>query len=312
VIYIISISARSQPVINATDFNPFLGLAVKYYTFNPFPFDPGPSGANVTWDFSAVAYEDSFNTNFIDPATTAHAVNFPNANIAGQIVGTGFEYFDANSSFLSREGLDMTSQLMPYSDGEKIITYPCSYTTTFTDHYASTFTAGGFQFYRNGDVYGEADAYGTLMLPWGSVQNVLRLHLREIYTDSTGFTLSHDTADQYQYITPGIHFPLCSILKQGNTIEGSYLDEMSVVGINSLATDNQVKVYPNPASDHLFFSQNTNAILNYTITDITGKVILQPDKIVNRRIDIQSLSPGYYFLNINTGTNIYSYRFVKQ
>jgi hypothetical protein len=315
IILSVLVSANAQPTITATDFNPYIGLAIKYYTFTPFPFDGGPAGAGVTWDFSQVSANDSVTAVYVDPATTIHAASFPTATIANNLTGIGFEYLNANSNFIARAGIDAQGVLMPYSDDEVIMNYPCTYTTTYTDSYVATFSTGGYTFYRKGTVDVNADAYGTLLLPWGSVSNVLRLHLVENYTDSTAFSFTSYTSDNYIWVTPGTHYYLCSIASVSNQYSGSFLDA-ATVGLSKVDLSKFLHISPNPTTNYLCIDFAANEKINRTtITDISGKVVFSNDNnsiMENQRIAIDHLTAGYYFVNIETSDRTFTQKFIKQ
>lgn len=85
----------------------------------------------------------------------------------------------------------------------------------------------------------------------------------------------------------------------------TYFDEISfgnqTAGINNYAK-NSVKLYPNPAKSVVNFSSLSNAVLEVSIYNILGKEVLR-SKSVQSQLDISSLNPGMYFLNITQGIN---------
>ena len=85
----------------------------------------------------------------------------------------------------------------------------------------------------------------------------------------------------------------------------TYFDEISfgnqTAGINNYAK-NSVKLYPNPAKSVVNFFSLSNAVLEVSIYNILGKEVLR-SKSVQSQLDISSLNPGMYFLNITQGIN---------
>jgi len=64
-------------------------------------------------------------------------------------------------------------------------------------------------------------------------------------------------------------------------------------------------VYPNPASNelNLVIANQNNATVNYMITDITGKTILEnklkiTDFLFKTTVSITDLKPGCYFITL--------------
>lgn len=73
-----------------------------------------------------------------------------------------------------------------------------------------------------------------------------------------------------------------------------------------------VNVYPNPADDVLFI-QSSEEIMQITIRDITGKLILTKEMHDrNTSITISSYASGYYILNINSQAGVKSIDIVKK
>jgi len=63
---------------------------------------------------------------------------------------------------------------------------------------------------------------------------------------------------------------------------------------------NELKIYPNPANDYVYFKFNENLTVNKVVVyNLFGKKIIET-VIVNNRLNIKSLSKGVYLLNINT------------
>jgi hypothetical protein len=77
-------------------------------------------------------------------------------------------------------------------------------------------------------------------------------------------------------------------------------------------------LYPVPAADELFvrFDQKTSAALDIRVFDMTGKQVLRHEAArpndTELRLDISSLSPGIYVLQISNGEVLISDRFTKR
>ena len=147
---------------------------------------PGASGANVTWDFSALDQLSVVSFDYMSPASTPQGSSFPGANIASVTEGNT-SYFNTSAAGYDLHGIyaDGSDALIVYQDPERVLSYPCSYGTTWTDALLSNFELSGYQFERSGTVSGNADGYGTLIMPYGTVTNVLRVVTVEDYSDVT-------------------------------------------------------------------------------------------------------------------------------
>jgi hypothetical protein len=67
-------------------------------------------------------------------------------------------------------------------------------------------------------------------------------------------------------------------------------------------------VFPNPVFDFVNIS-NLKKGLNYTISDLSGKVI--KNGITLGTIDVSNLSPAVYILNLNFGDSLKIYKIIK-
>ena len=73
--------------------------------------------------------------------------------------------------------------------------------------------------------------------------------------------------------------------------------------------EDQIRVYPNPASDRIFVEQGN--FQEFTITDLLGRTVKSGQLDADNFIDINSLAPGIYILNI-TGDSKQSFKLVKE
>jgi hypothetical protein len=76
----------------------------------------------------------------------------------------------------------------------------------------------------------------------------------------------------------------------------SFSEDCSTIGITDVASANAITIFPNPTSGALFLSNNCN----FTLTDLTGKIILQQQN--TNVADISNLPAGLYFILV-TGDN---------
>ena len=81
---------------------------------------------------------------------------------------------------------------------------------------------------------------------------------------------------------------------------------------SSLAVANsqkaQIAIYPNPTSDFLNI-QNVKDLQNVRIFDMTGKKVIETS---SANIDVKGLSAGQYIINIYSGKEVTSRKFIKK
>jgi len=63
-------------------------------------------------------------------------------------------------------------------------------------------------------------------------------------------------------------------------------------------------MYPNPADSYLVITTNQDAVVDYVITDATGRMVLQGAFACNGQIDVQSLAAGTYFVFVSSGEEL--------
>lgn len=87
-------------------------------------------------------------------------------------------------------------------------------------------------------------------------------------------------------------------------------------GIQSITTDNEIFIYPNPANQqlNLQFNRQTSGLATLSIMDITGREVFNSQlTILNSQltIDVSFLSTGMYFISIKN-KDTYVTKFLKQ
>lgn len=80
-----------------------------------------------------------------------------------------------------------------------------------------------------------------------------------------------------------------------------YIDDIGLSFANSIADHDKFpgSVYPNPASDRLYFHPNSDQPYTWTLTDLTGKVLLTGEAVGETSINTKDCATGVYMLQIN-------------
>ena len=75
-----------------------------------------------------------------------------------------------------------------------------------------------------------------------------------------------------------------------------------------------VKVYPNPVTEAIFITHPTEQFFDVTITDISGKQILQTQHQKQQPLSVQTLTTGTYFITVTTKDSKQSntYKIIRQ
>ena len=85
-------------------------------------------------------------------------------------------------------------------------------------------------------------------------------------------------------------------------LETKITQNASTASLDDL-TANSVKMYPNPAKGVVNFTSASNADLDVAVYDLLGKEVLRANA-VQSQLNISSLNPGMYFVNMTQGTTV--------
>lgn len=276
---------------------------------------PTAPGTGQTWDLSSLQSSQSTTVTYVTPASTGHAATFPNANLAANDGQGGYQFYVTSAAGFEVAGAYSSNGpvAIPYQNPERIISYPCSYGTTWTDPFSSNYTSGGVATVRSGSITGHADATGTLIMPYGMVSNVIRIHTNEVYSDvNEFFTIEYDF-NNYYYFTPGVHAPLYVTYDMVTTVNGfpqtsqmaSWTTDNSTGMSEALANAIGIDVFPNPASDQMAVIYSSNgSTTTMQVIDATGRTVRSEDLgavaigIARADISVADLAPGAYLLRI--------------
>ncbi|MDC1355514.1 carbohydrate binding domain-containing protein [Flavobacteriaceae bacterium] len=84
-------------------------------------------------------------------------------------------------------------------------------------------------------------------------------------------------------------------------VDNLYFWKAPTAGVDDFFA-NAVKLHPNPAYGVVNISTPTNAVLEVSVHDLLGKLVI-PVQTIQSQLNISSLNPGMYFVNMKQGTN---------
>ena len=101
-------------------------------------------------------------------------------------------------------------------------------------------------------------------------------------------------------------------------VGGNSAECVSVITVNDYVnietfSQNGISIYPNPTSGILNFDFADNNVQNIVITDITGKTIVEKTELKqNETIDLSNFDNGIYLIKIQTATEIFTTKIIKE
>lgn len=325
--------AISQPTLDAESFySP--GDQVIGFDVNSENINDGADGAGQVWDFSnltTVGESSVWGGTIEDPSTLNDFDLFAEANLAMVLNNGTIRYWKNDENGLSAIGQGGDHDILALNDDNLLLTYPFTYGSEISDE-------------ANGELYGACNdfvwestsetqgvGYGTLILPSGTFENVLKVR-RISFSSKANETLGYERENnivEHFWFQPGTSGPLLYMRSWNNngcpgSNEGvevvytvpsgsSEVEEMS-------ANEVTFNIFPNPAIGETHLNIRTEQLMETQIwiSDLLGKNVLNvgnKETIEQSRlfkIDLESLQPGVYVVNIKTQDEHFSDRLVIQ
>ena len=309
----------------------------------------GISGANQTWNFSALQDTGAQNTFTLVNSNSLPEFNqFPASNLAftGTLEdGSTFSnYLLESTGSLQLIGAAINSEFgdiaIGYTNPKTLYTLPSSYNGSMTDTYRSFYSIDfGGQGSSNASSTGNAsytvDGYGTLITSSGTYANSIRIKRLETYSDTIQTVIfgqpqepivseSHIREYEWINIVDGQSFPLF-ILRYDTTytdadtsmfITATHNTGGTATTIASVSTTNDFMLFPNP-TEGKFVATVSNQINKIEICDITGKtvqtIVPDADKLNDvQEFDITNLPAGIYWVRQMGDSGIITKKLVRR
>ena len=329
-------SVLAQPTLTYPGNAPQIGDVSNLQFISSNGISHEPVGPDVSWDFSQLNVLSGRQITVIDPSNAPGGSNFPDANIALNMNDTIFTYSLVDETGYYYLGMQMTAapnlSTLIYTDSRIFLEYPLTYTDTYVDTYKgiSSVPAVAVEVRITATSTSMADSYGTLILPTGTHNDILRITTQDEEIDSMFINESFVNATiisrtQYLWFAASSSTPLFSmeVSDATGTIDTCCFYTSPEAGIHAIEnfSISELNVYPIPANDHLFieFQSSGNQAVTISIVNQLGQLMIsrkmpeQKPGMVSEKIDVSALPAGIYFANISCkcGKQI-TEKFVKQ
>ncbi len=275
---------------------------------------PGSAGPDQNWNFSSLDNTAANTATYVSVAQTGLGSTFPNATVAQDETGGDYIFFRGTATSFEEDGFAVGGFTGTCADRLTYISYPLNYNGTYTDNSTCSVTDGTNTWARTSDVTGNADGWGDLQLPWGSVNNVLRVHLIKHMVDNQYNPASTFDNDTYAWYKPGVHAPILSVDIVSASVFGFpfgdssafYASSADVAIIEAMQHDIGVDVQPNPATDRVevVFGLDGGHAVTIDLLDLTGQVVSTMARktmvagIQREFLSISELPAGAYLLRV--------------
>jgi Secretion system C-terminal sorting domain len=302
----IGCAVYAQPVIDLTGSPPLQGMSYGTYGSIGLPWpQPGP---DQVWDLSQFAGSMEM-TVLVEP-TAMGGFLVPEATIMTLPALGDHDYYRS-----SGEGFDLVAEWriyggsyeLFYTDPIRLLVYPCTYGTTWTDSYDNNYM--NYPYESGGPFEWSADGYGTLVTSSATYAEVLKVHSHQVVETVIDGHTYRDETDIDRFWKQGVTWWLAEVkytsyYKDGNLCNVSSsarILEGANVGIENTER-NRSALYPNPAQGQVHLRSERHDVRSVTILDIAGCIVRRttaggPSPL----IDIGGLAPGRYVVQIGDG-----------
>lgn len=280
-------AANAQPVLQQANL-PAFGTTAPLSVY-PGAVNPGSGGANQTWDFSALTMIPAGNASIVDPTTTPNTATYPNATMAYKIdftvptPHTEYNYYLESSGkweLLASEigGTDPDDYTPNYRTE---LEFPLNYNDVISDMFQTTDMGSP------GPLTRTYDGYGTLITPFGTYTNAVRI----------AYSFDGGTTTNYQWIIPNPVIMVFSYSTEENMAIA--IGASAITGVNEMVANN-ITLFPTLVTNGFTVLSNTQNVARVNLIDATGRVIRQFENPVNGILDLSNITPGMYFARVES------------
>lgn len=322
---------QAQVTITADDMPQAGEIYLSVQAFETDFGDPGlTSGEAVFWDFSGLTADVDLLLPYVPVSEVPFAFqlifNNPDnpsyANLAMPVsdfgvgvevpVTDGHQFYLVNDSGFYDCGVAGNLEGFPVfgnrNPTDRLFTLPLEYGMSQDSSYSfmqiiiPELGYGNMQLWRENSV----DAWGTVVTPEGEFE-ALRVRSVVNRTDTIvaemfgiNQVIVHPETVEYRWMAPGQGIPVLQInFSEGIVTQVQYRSDDTTIGIADNKILQEVKAYPNPASDYVKLNIPAEEVINdLFLTNLTGQVI-HPEFIRNGNevtVQLNAVQAGIYRL----------------
>lgn len=320
-IYLLSICSlffanlNSQITLTSATSTPQVGNSFNYFVTQNNIFNARLSGANQTWDFSSATGTNQ-TVNNVTLSNSTFPTTYTTANLVEK--GPGFEaYYQNTSTEISLVGQYIENYTkVIFTDGKELVKFPISYTNSFTETFSGTVEnlQSSQTFDRSGTIEITANAYGKIILPYGTVDDVLRVRSVYNYSDTYSGTpvFTYTDTNYYWYnATTKSYVAAAYMIYMNGSLSGTQSNYISQTNLTTASTDeltaSQISMYPNPAKNLLTVENTSSEAISIEIYDLRGaKLKTETIQSGKSQLSVSDLNSGAYIVKYISKDIIYT------
>ncbi len=294
---------NAQPTINNAELFE-IGEIISIQECDTAGIEEGNSGANQVWDFTRlIPISSPITAKILSPEMVNFDALYPNADRVekwsnGKYVITSN---NVHSSRLEAFIDSVTGINIDYTSPMLFAKRPITYLDTYSENFKTDYSFSGYDFKGVGTVEIKADGYGTLTLPNGTFNNVLRVKMHQVEWDTLIQFGSITKFETFTYLWFDVQHS-AALLKvnyvhsdiQSKSV--SYLVNQ-MVGMEDAGSSMDFQVFPNPSDGKVYIK--TTAKVSYQIFGMDGSLI-SAGKISNesKEISMMKYPSGVYYVRV--------------
>jgi hypothetical protein len=287
----------------------------------------GANGAGQLWNYSTIIVHPTPTNYTVVSATSTGSTAYASANVAMSAGPSKNSFYSSSSSMYQYWGGDLSigglAITLTYTNAATYATYPFAFGSSANSTVSGTLTspAGNGSFSGSASVSGAGT--GTIMLPAGTVNNILKT----VTTQSLNYTFplgsGSITENRSDFYAPTISkFPLLTVSSSvlTSTVFGTpqsssqtivTIDGAYALGLKeSLGLNADFSVFPNPAQENITISYLNlfSEKASYEVVNAIGQVVMKDvfsasAGEVKNNITIAALESGIYFVKLTVGNS---------
>ena len=242
-----------------------------YVMVTPGSSDFDLEGEGADWDFGTASVELAGTASFAQAQNTPYAADYPNANIALQVItdaGTTYDYFEVTSTGINKlaSGIGGLNEVV-YADASTVLLFPFGYGSVIVDDYTANGTPS--------TVTRTCTGWGTLESVSAITDNVIKV------------TSSNGEMDWYRSdpVEPLFHIGADNVKVMWERITIGIAEQRGLVPLT---------LAPNPTNSG-FRIPGLEASAGFRVIDALGRVVSTgrasgPQDVM----DVSALTPGVY------------------
>lgn len=277
--------------------------------------DNAATGSGVTFNNSSLTSGTTV-VALVSAPSAAELVDFPGTTVKFDDGNGNAIFYKSGAAQLEITGAGISGATLNFSaDNAIFLKFPTSFSNTYTDTARGTFSNGTVSGLFRGTIATTADATGTLLLGSDTFGNIIRIKTVQNYnlyqSADTNYLFSIGTLSStiFTYYNNLNRYPLFTTTTATTVVPLLSINQTTNAAVRqvnpNLATvkayKNDIKVYPNPVKDNLFFAGDLGNYSEVKIYSLDGKLV-KSTRIIDKKLDLSQLSAGNYLLELSSKT----------